>query len=279
MPYETARVPRLQSKAFPKCPCLLLQVSEIAGLADCSIEFTLEPRGKGRNVKSIGGKQPPQSIRFDLHELGNRPRGILLGLLLNSRSPGACIGRPQPAGQADGRRVDGAKPGCPGAGNLAPGSLAFHRYAIPRTRGYLMRVAAPARWLRGSPNSFPRSGIGNRHCRPPPRSRPSALRASRVPAAFEHQSIFELPAPTQLRPHRCRHVLHSIPHPDRVIAELVRVTRPGGYLHLIAEDYGMLHFQRAGLDPRDSWHRVAPSLERVRDRLFIGRDIFGISPP
>jgi ubiquinone/menaquinone biosynthesis C-methylase UbiE len=42
----------------------------------------------------------------------------------------------------------------------------------------------------------------------------------------------------------CRHVLHSIPYADRVIAELARVTRRGGYLHLIPEDYGMLHFQR-----------------------------------
>jgi hypothetical protein len=32
------------------------------------------------------------------------------------------------------------------------------------------------------------------------------------------------------------------PQPERVIAELARVTRRGGYLHLIQEDYGMLHF-------------------------------------
>src|ERR1051325_4347010 len=49
---------------------------------------------------------------------------------------------------------------------------------------------------------------------------------------FEHQSIFELPAPDGTYDFTvCRHVIHSIPHPDRVIAELVRVTRPGGRLH------------------------------------------------
>ena len=75
----------------------------------------------------------------------------------------------------------------------------------------------------------------------------------------------------------CRHVLHSIPHADRVIAEFARVTRRGGYLHLIPEDYGMLHFQRATLDPRDFWYQAATSFgERTGTDLFIGRHAFGI---
>ena len=58
--------------------------------------------------------------------------------------------------------------------------------------------------------------------------------------SFEHQSIFELSAPDRSFDLTvCRHVLHSIPHADRVIAELARLTRRGGYLHLIPEDYGM----------------------------------------
>jgi len=62
-----------------------------------------------------------------------------------------------------------------------------------------------------------------------------------------------------------------------VIAELVRVTRGNGYLHLIPEDYGMLHFQRGALDPRDFWH-VAPAAfgSATQCDLFIGRNIFGI---
>ncbi len=57
--------------------------------------------------------------------------------------------------------------------------------------------------------------------------------------AFEHQSVFELTAADgSFDLTVCRHVIQSIPHPDRVIAELARVTRRGGYLHLIAEDYG-----------------------------------------
>lgn len=40
----------------------------------------------------------------------------------------------------------------------------------------------------------------------------------------------------------CRHMLQSVPHPERVVAELVRVLKPGGVLHLLAEDYAMMHF-------------------------------------
>ena len=95
---------------------------------------------------------------------------------------------------------------------------------------------------------------------------------------FEHQSIFELPdADRTLDLTVCRHVLHSIPHADRVIAELARVTRHGGYLHLIPEDYGMLHFQRAPLDPTDFWYHVPKHFSKgTNTDLFIGRDTFGI---
>ena len=96
--------------------------------------------------------------------------------------------------------------------------------------------------------------------------------------SFEHQSVFELRAADRSFDLTvCRHVLHSIPHAGRVIAELARVTRRGGYLHLIPEDYGMLHFQRGSLDPRDFWHTVAPSFAAgTGTDLFIGRNTFGI---
>jgi ubiquinone/menaquinone biosynthesis C-methylase UbiE len=95
---------------------------------------------------------------------------------------------------------------------------------------------------------------------------------------FEHQSIFELRAADRSFDLTvCRHVLHSIPHADRVIAELARVTRRGGYLHLIPEDYGMLHFQRGPLDPRDFWHQVPASMGSATGTdLFMGRNTYGI---
>ncbi len=96
--------------------------------------------------------------------------------------------------------------------------------------------------------------------------------------SFEHQSVFALAAADQSFDLTvCRHVLQAIPHPDQVIAELARVTRPGGYLHLIAEDYGMLHFQRGAIDPRELWHVGPPSFEAATGTdLYIGRNAFGI---
>ena len=95
---------------------------------------------------------------------------------------------------------------------------------------------------------------------------------------FEHQSVFELDAPDHSFDLTvCRHVIHSIPHADRVLAELARVTRPGGYLHLIPEDYGMIHFQAGALDPRDFWHEtLRPFAAATGTDLFIGRNTFRI---
>jgi ubiquinone/menaquinone biosynthesis C-methylase UbiE len=72
---------------------------------------------------------------------------------------------------------------------------------------------------------------------------------------FEHRSIFELGLPDgTFDLVLCRHVLQAIPHVERALAELVRVTRPGGWLHLIAEDYLMIHFEPRQLDPDDFWN-------------------------
>jgi SAM-dependent methyltransferase len=71
---------------------------------------------------------------------------------------------------------------------------------------------------------------------------------------FEQRSVFALGLPDGAFDLTvCRHVIQSIPHPDRVLAELVRVTRPGGRLHLLAEDYGMVLFPPRHLDPGTFW--------------------------
>jgi ubiquinone/menaquinone biosynthesis C-methylase UbiE len=107
------------------------------------------------------------------------------------------------------------------------------------------------------------------------RSRYAAL-APRL--SFSHESIYDLSsADGTFDLTVCRHVLHAIPHPERVIAELVRVTRRGGYLHLIPEDYGMLHFQRTALDPREFWHVVPAAFGAATETdLYIGRHAPGI---
>jgi len=91
---------------------------------------------------------------------------------------------------------------------------------------------------------------------------------------FEHRSIFQ----TDLPDHRfeltvCRHVLQSIPHPERALAELLRVTVPGGRLHLILEDYGMIQFPRRTLDPAGFWSVGPPAFAAATGTdLHIGRN-------
>ncbi|MGA9274822.1 MAG: class I SAM-dependent methyltransferase [Candidatus Cybelea sp.] len=87
---------------------------------------------------------------------------------------------------------------------------------------------------------------------------------------FEHASVYALDvADGSFDLTLCRHVLHSIPQAERVLSELIRVTRPGGYLHLIPEDYGMLHFERGVLDPRDFWHEVPASMDAPRGSISL----------
>jgi len=101
--------------------------------------------------------------------------------------------------------------------------------------------------------------------------------ASRV--RFEHRSIYELGLPdASFDLTVFRHVLHSIPYVEAVVAELARVTRPGGWLHLIPEDYGMLHFEKGGqVDPDEFWWEVPKIFgEKTKTDLYIGRNIYTI---
>jgi ubiquinone/menaquinone biosynthesis C-methylase UbiE len=68
----------------------------------------------------------------------------------------------------------------------------------------------------------------------------------------------------------CRHVTQSIPEPERVFAEMKRICKPGGWLHVLSEDYGMLHFTAGKLDPDRLWHecvRTAAKNMGVDERI------------
>ncbi|HYG68711.1 MAG TPA: class I SAM-dependent methyltransferase, partial [Anaeromyxobacteraceae bacterium] len=90
---------------------------------------------------------------------------------------------------------------------------------------------------------------------------------------FEHRSIFDLGLPGgSFDLVVNRHVLQSIPHAERAIAELVRATRPGGWIHLIAEDYGMIHFPRRRFGEHELWPTIPHRFgEATGTDMLIGR--------
>ena len=95
---------------------------------------------------------------------------------------------------------------------------------------------------------------------------------------FENRSIFDLGLPgAHFDLVVCRHVLQAIPHADRAIAELARVTKRGGWLHLLAEDYLMINFEPRRLDPDDFWLEGPRRFgSATGTNMRIGRATYGI---
>jgi ubiquinone/menaquinone biosynthesis C-methylase UbiE len=74
----------------------------------------------------------------------------------------------------------------------------------------------------------------------------------------------------------CRHVLQAIPDAPRVLAELVRVLAPGGRLHVIAEDYGMIHVVSQQIDLAKFWFETPRAFARATGTdLHVGRHVVG----
>jgi SAM-dependent methyltransferase len=70
----------------------------------------------------------------------------------------------------------------------------------------------------------------------------------------------------------CRHMLQAVPEPERVLAEMKRVTRPGGVLHVVAEDYGMIHCHPCAVDGDRFWREGPITFgERTGTDLYCGR--------
>jgi SAM-dependent methyltransferase len=95
---------------------------------------------------------------------------------------------------------------------------------------------------------------------------------------FENRSIFGLGLPdATFDLVVCRHVLQAIPHAERALAELARVIRGGGWIHLIAEDYLMIHFEPRRLDADDFWNEGPRRFGDAKGTdLRVGRKVYGM---
>ena len=70
----------------------------------------------------------------------------------------------------------------------------------------------------------------------------------------------------------CRHMVQAIPEVPALLAELVRVTRPGGRVHIVAEDYGLMKFHPTRLDSDEFFRRAVFAYGRsIGCDLRIGR--------
>lgn len=70
----------------------------------------------------------------------------------------------------------------------------------------------------------------------------------------------------------CRHMSQAVPDFPQVFAEITRVLKRGGWLHLLSEDYGMLHLPRSTRDADRFWiDTVFPYLDGIGCDSRIGR--------
>ncbi len=75
----------------------------------------------------------------------------------------------------------------------------------------------------------------------------------------------------------CRHVLQAVSDAERALAEMVRVLKPSGRLHLIAEDYGMVLSHPLPRDSDRFWRDGALAYgASVGCDLHVGRKVFTI---
>jgi SAM-dependent methyltransferase len=72
-----------------------------------------------------------------------------------------------------------------------------------------------------------------------------------------------------------RHLVQAVPDARKVYSEMQRVLKPGGRLHVIAEDYGMLWAHPTASDSDGFWQRIPNAYGKaIGCDLHIGRGTF-----
>jgi SAM-dependent methyltransferase len=150
----------------------------------------------------------------------------------------------------------------------------LRRYALPATPAILDAGCGTGEATWRLAEAFPRASVLGVDILDAHLERARARLAHLGPRVrFEHRDLFALELPgASFDLTVCRHVLQAIPRAEDAIAELVRVTRPGGRVHLLAEDYGLIVFPRRRLDATRFWPEVPRRFgASTGTDLFIGR--------
>lgn len=74
---------------------------------------------------------------------------------------------------------------------------------------------------------------------------------------FTRADAYELPWQNEFDLVVCRHMFQAVPEAHTVLAQMHRAARPGGVLHVLAEDYNMMHFWPVAHDNDEFW-RLGP---------------------
>ena len=74
----------------------------------------------------------------------------------------------------------------------------------------------------------------------------------------------------------CRHMTQSIPEPERALKELARICKPGGWLHVLSEDYGMIHMPAGTLNSDRLWEGVIEFARVTGTDARIGRHTYAM---
>lgn len=75
----------------------------------------------------------------------------------------------------------------------------------------------------------------------------------------------------------CRHLFQAVPRPEAVVAEIQRVLASGGAIHLLVEDYGLIHHDPTRLDTDAFWREFIGGFGRATGtEMLIGRKMLPI---
>jgi SAM-dependent methyltransferase len=92
---------------------------------------------------------------------------------------------------------------------------------------------------------------------------------------FDNADAFDLPFGPEFDLVVNRHMLQAVPDADKVVAQAVKVLKPGGRVHIVAEDYSMMHFWPCATDTDEFW-RLGPVTyaRNTGSDLRSGRKVF-----